>query len=206
MNTIRMHTSPVSPSKIICVGRNYVEHIAELHNEIPENMVVFVKPNSAIDSRLYASHRHEPLHYECELCFLVENGQYVAMGVGLDLTKRDLQSKLKNKGLPWERAKGFNGAALFSEFISIPADLELNDLSFELFINGSQIQAGDPSLMMYKPLQILNEVNTFMHMEDGDIVMTGTPKGVGLVQQGDHFLARLNYQGKTLIEKLWIAG
>lgn len=206
MNTICIHASLVSPSKIICVGRNYVEHIAELHNEIPENMVVFVKPNSALGSRLFATHGQESLHYECELCFLVENGQYVAIGVGLDLTKRDLQSKLKNKGLPWERAKGFDGAALFSEFISIPADLKLNDLSFGLFINGSQIQVGDPSLMMYKPQQILNEINTFMHMEDGDIVMTGTPKGVGSVQPGDHFLARLHYQGKTLIEKFWIAG
>lgn len=206
MNTIRMHASQISPSKIICVGRNYVEHIAELHNEVPENMVVFVKPNSAIGSCLHAFHGGEPLHYECELCFLVENGQYAALGVGLDLTKRDLQSKLKNKGLPWERAKGFDGAALFSEFISIPADLELNELSFELLINGTPIQAGDPSLMMYKPQQILNEINTFMHMDDGDVIMTGTPKGVGLVQPGDQFLARLRYQGKIWIEKLWIAG
>ncbi len=103
----------VTPSKIVCVGRNYVAHIEELGNEIPEQMVVFNKPNSAIGDTLYAN-LGEPLHYESELAFMVRAGQLAAVAFGLDLTRRELQSRLKHRGLPWERAKAFDGAALFS--------------------------------------------------------------------------------------------
>ncbi|MGL5358272.1 MAG: fumarylacetoacetate hydrolase family protein, partial [Shewanella sp.] len=109
----------IYPTKIVCIGRNYVDHIHELGNEIPEDMVVFVKPNSAITTQLHSQHQGEALHYEAELCFLFQGGRFSHVAVGLDLTKRALQNQLKAKGLPWERAKAFDGAALLSPFIAI---------------------------------------------------------------------------------------
>jgi len=193
----------ITPSKIVCVGRNYVAHIHELGNDIPEEMVVFVKPNSAISEVLHASHCGEALHYEGELSFLVEDGRFAALGFGLDLTKRELQGTLKSRGLPWERAKGFDGAALFSEFVKIPDSL--NDIHFELDINGQIIQSGNVQLMMYKPQKILNELASFMTLTDGDVVMTGTPKGVGRVNVGDKFTARIYHSGKVLVSAVWDA-
>jgi 2-keto-4-pentenoate hydratase/2-oxohepta-3-ene-1,7-dioic acid hydratase in catechol pathway len=174
----------VSPSKIICIGRNYAEHIDELGNEIPDDMVVFLKPNSAITTTL-CSHLGEPLHYEAELCFMVNNGQFSAVGVGLDMTKRELQTNLKTKGLPWERSKAFDGSALFSEFIAITADIK--DWCFQLTIDNAVTQLGHQQLMMYQPHAIYNAVSEFMSLNDGDIVMTGTPKGVGVVTENTTF-------------------
>ena len=120
MNTVVVGNRVVVPSKVVCVGRNYVAHIKELNNEIPEDMVLFIKPNSAISDVLKSFH-HEAIHYEAELCFLFEGGVFIAVGLGLDLTKRSLQSELKAKGLPWERAKAFDGSAVMSQFIPINA-------------------------------------------------------------------------------------
>ena len=190
MKSVDFDGKKIIPSKIICIGRNYVDHIAELGNEVPEEMVVFLKPNSAISTQLQSFHQ-EPLHYEAELCFLYQQdksqkdesqkesnqqGKYTAVAVGLDLTKRNLQAKLKAKGLPWERAKGFNGAAVFSDFVKI--DTIDTSLCLELIIDGNIIQVGGVELMMYKPDLILEQLSSFMTLEDGDIVMTVTPKGV----------------------------
>jgi 2-keto-4-pentenoate hydratase/2-oxohepta-3-ene-1,7-dioic acid hydratase in catechol pathway len=201
MNTVSFLDQVIAPSKIVCIGRNYVEHIHELGNEVPDDMVVFVKPNSAISKELRT--QHDPIHYEAELCFLVENGQFIAVGIGLDLTKRDLQSKLKLKGLPWERAKGFDGSVVFSDFI--PLTDAINQLSFELKINDSTTQQGNIGLMMYKPDIIKTEIQKFMSLVDGDIVMTGTPKGVGKVNQGDIFEARVLSEGNALVYQKWAA-
>ena len=109
MHSVKLASEEFTPSKIVCVGRNYAEHIAELNNETPTSMVLFVKPNSAISQQLHAEHNGEALHYETELCFLIKNKQLAGVGLGLDLTKRSLQSALKEKGLPWERAKAATG-------------------------------------------------------------------------------------------------
>lgn len=199
MNTLNFLNQIIKPSKVVCIGRNYVEHIQELGNEIPDEMVVFVKPNSAISEQVKT--QNEPIHYEAELSFLVDNGRFIGVGIGLDLTKRDLQTKLRNKGLPWERAKGFDGSAVFSSFVALPEQIEL--LSFELTINGESIQQGDISLMMYKPDVILHEVQQFMTLADGDIVMTGTPKGVGELKRRDMYKAEVRYQGQVIVSKEW---
>jgi 2-keto-4-pentenoate hydratase/2-oxohepta-3-ene-1,7-dioic acid hydratase in catechol pathway len=204
MKTVIIENQAVVPSKIICIGRNYVEHIAELGNEIPDEMVVFNKPNSAISTTL-ASHHHEQLHYEGELCFLVKNGKLSAVAFGLDLTKRNLQSKLKAKGLPWERAKAFNGAAVFSEFVKIDASNINEKLSIELTINEEVVQSGSVKLMMYQPAEILAELKTYTELNDNDIVMTGTPKGVGVINEGAHFKGRVFIGNKELISKCWTA-
>lgn len=136
MNSKRTAT----PTKVLCVGRNYVDHIEELNNAIPDSMVVFNKPSTSVTSSLSSFHQ-EALHYEAEICFIVENSQYSAVGLGLDLTKRELQSSLKAKGLPWERAKAFDGSAVLSRFVPID-NLDLSDLNLELFINCVRVQKG----------------------------------------------------------------
>ena len=134
MQSINVNGEKFYPSKIVCVGRNFVAHIEELGNEMPDQMVLFNKPNSAISDILRSQVDSEPLHYESELAFVVRDGQFCAVGFGLDLTKRTLQSGLKAKGLPWERAKSFDGAALFSDFVTPPE--KLDRLSLELTVDG----------------------------------------------------------------------
>ncbi|MPY24794.1 fumarylacetoacetate hydrolase family protein [Shewanella psychropiezotolerans] len=201
-NRVTVDKRVVRPSKVVCVGRNYVEHIKELNNEVPDEMVLFVKPNSAISTELVSFHQ-EAIHYEAELCFVVENGQFSAVGLGLDLTKRGLQSRLKAKGLPWERAKAFDGSVVFSEFVAIESVSE--SLTFELMINDVRIQVGTIALMLNKPEQILAEIQSFMSLIDGDIVMTGTPKGVGVVNRDDKFNAKLYDKELLLTQACWTA-
>ncbi len=202
MNTVTVDTKKIEPSKIICIGRNYVDHIAELNNEVPDEMVVFLKPNSAISTQLQSFHQ-EALHYEAELCFLYQQGKFSAVAVGLDLTKRTLQAKLKAKGLPWERSKAFNGSAVFSDFVAIN-DID-SSLSLTLTIDNNLTQAGGVELMMVKPDEILSQLQSFMDLEEGDVVMTGTPKGVGEIISGSQFVGEVICQGKTLVRSTWLA-
>ncbi|NQX88108.1 MAG: fumarylacetoacetate hydrolase family protein [Halioglobus sp.] len=203
MNHVIWDKKLITPSKIVCIGRNYVEHIHELGNTIPDEMVVFNKPNSAIGQSLLSCHK-ETLHFETELCFLVQQGDFVAAAIGLDLTKRALQSTLKQKGLPWERAKAFNGAAVFTEFTSIAADA-IPTLSFVLTLDGQIRQTANTELMMYKPDVIKQSLTDFMDLQDNDIVMTGTPKGVGKVNAGSEFTVQLFAHQQRLIKHTWHA-
>lgn len=208
----------VQPNKLICIGRNYVEHIRELGSEVPDEMVVFLKPSSAISDELLSFHQ-EPLHYEAELCYMVKGGKFVGVGLGLDLTKRDLQRKLKAKGLPWERSKAFDGAAVFSNFI-LDEQLANHPLCFTLHIDDELTQIGHTELMMYRPSQILENLQSFMKPEDGDVIMSGTPKGVGQVSSGATFALSLYHdipfasdeemansltRKKPIIKQSWLA-
>ncbi|MGF1871848.1 fumarylacetoacetate hydrolase family protein [Photobacterium indicum] len=203
MNQITLDGSSITPNKVVCVGRNYVEHIHELGNEVPNEMVLFVKPNSAISSSLLASHNGDELHYEGEISFLYQNGKFSAVAFGIDLTKRSVQNVLKSKSLPWERSKAFNGSAVFSEFVSLQPEASL--LGLTLSINNTLIQEGDTQLMLYKPDEILAEIQSFMALTDGDIVMTGTPKGVGKIIAGDVYIGTVTQNGKTLVSQQWTA-
>ncbi|MCG6202262.1 fumarylacetoacetate hydrolase family protein [Psychromonas antarctica] len=201
MQNIIVDGEIVSPSKVVCIGRNYVDHIKELNNEIPKQMVIFVKPNSAISSAIVCDQK-EAIHYESEISFVIDGGKISAVGFGLDLTKRALQTQLKNQGLPWERAKSFDKSAVFSEFVGFTGDIKA--LSLQLFINDILIQEGDVALMINKPLEIIDEVSTFMSFAAGDILMTGTPKGVGELFCGDRFMGRMYNGEQLIIEKCWI--
>ena len=203
MHSVRLGEKLITPSKLLCIGRNYVAHINELNNTIPEQMVVFNKPNSCITSTLSSFHQ-ERLHYEVEICFLIEEEQLSAVAIGFDLTKRDLQSELKSKGLPWERAKAFDGSAVFSRFIPLDG-IDINQLQIELFINSMRVQCGQVSQMIYSPETILADLKSYTQLYDGDVIMTGTPQGVGEIHMGDIFLSRLKLDGKTLIEAEWVA-
>ncbi len=198
MRQVKYNDKKVTPSKVVCVGRNYVAHIKELDNEIPNEMVLFNKPNSSISDKLFFA--SEDNHYEGEISFLIKDGKICAVGFGLDLTKRELQSKLKSKGLPWERAKSFDNSAVFSEFV----DIEDTDfLGLELYINDTLVQKGGVELMIYKPKTIIEEIKSFMTLDDFDIVMSGTPKGVGKYKKGDKFRAKIINNNKILISKDW---
>ena len=201
MHHVQFADARLAPSKIVCVGRNYAAHITELGNEVADEMVVFCKPNSAIGNELHAAHGGEALHYEGEIALLVRGGQVAGVGFGLDLTKRRLQSRLKSSGLPWERAKAFDGAALFSTFQPVAGDLAT--LSLELDVDGAPRQRGDVGLMLYPPDVILAELGRFMSLEYGDIVMTGTPAGVGELHPGERFHGRVLHNGKLLSECEW---
>lgn len=200
MNSVSKQGTNVIPSKVVCIGRNYVEHIEELGNEMPTEMVIFFKPNSSISHEFKINDKNS-IHYEGEISFLVNANKLVAVGFGLDLTKRDVQSRLKAKGLPWERAKAFKGSALFSEFVSFS---NINNLSLELHVNNKLIQKGGVDLMINRPNELLQEVMSFCDLEDNDILMSGTPKGVGEAKKGDKFSGFIYEKDKLLVKCEWI--
>ena len=203
MQSIVVNGEKLYPTKIVCVGRNYVAHIEELGNEMPDEMVLFNKPNSAISDILRSQVDGEVLHYESELSFVIKDRALHAVGFGLDLTKRELQSRLKAKGLPWERAKAFDGSVVFSEFVTLPGNLE--KLVLELQVDGSLRQSGGVELMIHKPRDILEEVNAFTSLEDGDVIMTGTPAGVGSIHTGERFEATVRAGRRALVRAAWVA-
>lgn len=203
MTTILVDNKKQKPSKVVCVGRNYAEHVKELNNTMPDQMVVFNKPSTSITNQLNSFHQ-EPLHYEGEICFSIKNGEIHSVGFGLNLTKRELQSQLKAKQLPWERAKAFDGSAVLSKFVSLKGG-NWQGLSLELLINGLRVQSGGVMNMMYTPDDILNEIKSYTTLNNGDVIMTGTPSGVGVVHEGDIFTARIKQYDQLLIETQWIA-
>jgi 2-keto-4-pentenoate hydratase/2-oxohepta-3-ene-1,7-dioic acid hydratase in catechol pathway len=199
MKSINYNNDTLSPSKVICIGRNYVEHIQELNNETPDSMVLFNKPNSAISNELF--YFSQDTRFEGEICFLIKNKQIAGVGFGLDLTKAELQNKMKSKGLPWERAKAFDGSAVLSEFV--PCDGDLSKLKMELYINDVLVQFANYDLMIYKPLTMLQEIQSFMSLEDGDVIMSGTPKGVNTYKIGDTFVGKIYLNNTLIVESIW---
>ena len=200
MKTVQYLSEQVAPSKVICVGRNYVAHIKELNNETPDSMVLFNKPNSAITNTL--EYIQEDCRFEGEICFLIKNKQIEGIGFGLDLTKAGLQNKMKEKGLPWERAKGFDKSAVLSKFVKFEGNIET--LEMKLFLNAKLVQHATYDLMIYKPSEILKEIETFMSLEDGDIIMSGTPKGVATYKRQDVFLATIYIEDKLVLRKEFV--
>ena len=185
--------------KIICIGRNYTKHIEELQNERPDEPVVFMKPDSAI---LLKQHPFvipefsEDIHHELEVIVKINKvGKYIEpkfahkyydeIGVGIDFTARDLQQKLKDKGLPWEKAKAFDGSAVIGDFVSKSDFKSLDNLNFELTNNGITVQKGNTSFMLWKIDELIAYVSQFFTLKIGDIIFTGTPEGVAVVRPED---------------------
>ncbi len=193
--------------KIICIGRNYAEHAKELGNEIPESPVIFMKPDTAVlkkGSDFYIPEFSNDVHYELELVLKISKGgkyiqeenadkYYDEIGLGIDFTARDLQSELKGKGLPWELAKGFDGSAVLSEFYK-KEDFDMKNINFSLMKNKEQVQNGNTSLMIFSPEKIIAFVSQYFTLRVGDLIFTGTPKGVGKVSENDFLEAFLEDQ------------
>lgn len=191
--------------KIICIGRNYTAHINELENEKPEEPVVFIKPDSSVlpkQQDFYIPEFSNDVHYEVEVLVKIKKvGKHISkefaptyydeVGLGIDFTARDLQSKLKEKGLPWEKAKGFDGAAVIGEWLPKTDFEDINDLNFKLVKNNEIVQEGNTSLMLWKIDEIIAYVSTFFMLKKGDIIFTGTPAGVGKISPNDYLSGSL---------------
>ncbi|WP_110670419.1 fumarylacetoacetate hydrolase family protein [Salinicola halophilus] len=179
--------------KILCVGRNYAEHAKELDNPVPSAPLLFIKPATSaveLETPIAAQFDHGEVHFETELALLVGerlsrvSGEQalagiVGGGLALDLTLRDVQSALKEKGHPWERAKGFDGACPLSRFVPVPAGIDWRALGFRLDIDGKRQQTGDTGDMLFDIPALLEEMTRTFTLEPGDVVLTGTPSGVG---------------------------
>jgi 2-keto-4-pentenoate hydratase/2-oxohepta-3-ene-1,7-dioic acid hydratase in catechol pathway len=189
--------------KIICVGRNYAEHIKELNNEQPDDPVIFLKPETAIPLKnepFFYPDFSSDVHYEVEILVKINrvgknidekfaHKYYDELGIGVDFTARDVQSTLKAKGLPWELAKGFNGSAPISGFVPKTDFANLQDINFRLDVNGETKQLGNTGMMLFKIDYLISFVSRYFLLQQGDILFTGTPKGVGPVTVGDRLTA-----------------
>jgi 2-keto-4-pentenoate hydratase/2-oxohepta-3-ene-1,7-dioic acid hydratase in catechol pathway len=185
--------------KIICIGRNYSKHIEELQNEKPEEPVVFLKPDTAVVQKQFPfvlPEFSDDVHHEVEILVKINKvGKYIdpkfahkyydEIGLGIDFTARDVQAGLKAKGLPWEKAKAFDGSAVVGNFISKETFANLNDINFELHSNGTVVQKGNTQQMLWKIDELVAYVSQYFTLRTGDIIFTGTPEGVAKVNQGD---------------------
>jgi acylpyruvate hydrolase len=200
--------------KIICIGRNYVAHARELDNEVPTEPVFFMKPDSALvigNRPFFYPDFSSLVHYELEVVLRIDRlGRSIEekyacryfneIALGVDFTARDLQNRVKEKGLPWEIAKGFDYSAPVSEFFPVSELGDIHRLSFRLDLNGKTVQEGNTSLMIFSFEKILAYVSRFMTLKTGDLVFTGTPAGVGPVAVNDRLEAYL--EGKKVMDFL----
>lgn len=197
--------------KIICIGRNYTKHIEELQNEKPTEPVIFLKPDSAILAKkmpFFIPAFAEGIHYEVEILVKINKvGKHIEqkfahkyyddIGLGIDFTERTLQSKLKAKGLPWEKAKAFDGSAVIGDFYP-KTDFDLSGIKFQLIINGKTVQDGNSKFMLWQIDELISYVSQFFTLKKGDVIFTGTPAGVGQVHPDDILVGVL--EGNTAFE------
>ena len=185
--------------KLICIGRNYTEHIKELENEKPTDPVVFLKPDTSILLKkmpFFIPEFSNDVHHEVEVLVKIKKvGKYIdkkfahkyydEIGLGVDFTARDLQAKLKAKGLPWEKAKAFDGAAVIGNWLPKTKFTDVNNINFSLEKNGELVQEGNTQLMLWKIDELIEYVSKYFTLKIGDIIFTGTPAGVGKVFAND---------------------
>ena len=185
--------------KIICIGRNYADHIKELDNAKPTDPVIFLKPDTAIllkKQPFFIPDFSNEVHHEVELLVRINkigkhidrkfaHKYYDEIGLGIDFTARDLQADLKEKGLPWEKAKAFDGSAVIGKFIEKEQFKDVNNINFSLKRNGNTVQNGNSMLMMWKIDALIEYISKYFTLKIGDIIFTGTPAGVGKVETND---------------------
>jgi 5-carboxymethyl-2-hydroxymuconate isomerase len=208
MKTVRISETDIeyNVGKILCIGRNYVDHIKELGNDAPERPVVFMKPSSCIikaGEQIVIPSYSSDCHHEAELAVLIGRegkdilaahaDDYIAgYGVAIDLTLRDVQNELKKKGLPWDIAKGFDTACPLSEFVSSNKVVDPQDLQIKLSVNGTTRQDASTALMINTVSSLIGYLSTVFTLEPGDIILTGTPAGVGPISSGDQLVAEIS--------------
>ncbi|WP_320018133.1 fumarylacetoacetate hydrolase family protein [Labilibaculum manganireducens] len=198
--------------KILAIGRNYENHAKELNNPVPEEPVVFSMPDSALlknNNDFYYPDFSKDIHHEVEvvvkICRVGKNiplefahRYYDEIGLGIDFTARDIQAECKKKGLPWEKAKAFDGAAPISKFISKDKFRDVNQLNFHLDINGNRVQTGNTSNMIFSIDYLISYLSQYFTLKIGDLIYTGTPEGVGPVKIGDHLIAEM--EGEKMMD------
>ena len=195
--------------KIVCVGRNYTDHIAELQNERPNDPVLFIKPDTSIlqkNQPFFIPHFSQDIHHEVEVIIKIKRiGKHIAsqfahkyydeIGLGIDFTARSLQAELKSKGLPWEKAKAFDGSCLIGDWYDKKVFSDLNALPFSLLKNGKTVQEGSTAQMLWKIDELISYCSSFFTLKIGDVIFTGTPAGVGSISTNDELEGILD--GKT---------
>ena len=200
--------------KIFCVGRNYAAHAQELGNAIPDEPVIFMKPKSALlqsHTPFYYPEFTNELHYECELVLRVsKNGKYIqdkfaskyydAITTGIDFTARDIQNELKEKGLPWERAKAWDNSAVIGKWIPLANIKDRNNINFTMFKNNEMVQQGNSKNMIHDFDYIISYISNFFSVNIGDLIFTGTPAGVGEVVVGDELEGRIDEESLFKLE------
>lgn len=190
--------------KIICIGLNYKDHIEEMHHEFPQNPVFFLKPDSSLlkNKDFWLPNFSNDIQYELELIFRIGKlgkcvqkkfaHRYIdGIGLGIDVTARDLQKECKDAGRPWEIAKAFDSSAIISDFLPLDGFANIDNINFKLLKNGNEVQMGNSSNMVFSIYDIIEYVSRFMTIKIGDIIFTGTPRGVGKLNVGDHLNAFL---------------
>lgn len=207
MTTVRMLTGQeFQVGKILCIGRNYVDHIHELGNELPAAPVIFSKPSTSIignDEQIVIPAYSRDCHHEAELALLIGKcgkdieeshalAYVVGYGVAIDLTLRDVQAELKKKGLPWDVAKGFDTACPLSDFAPASGVTDPQQLQIRLSVNGKVRQDGSTGLMIHSVAKLISYLSTIFTLEPGDIILTGTPAGVGSIVSGDELVAEIS--------------
>lgn len=185
--------------KFICIGRNYADHAKELNNAVPTEPVIFFKPETALlinKQPFFYPEFSKDIHYECEIVVRINrlgkniqkqfaHRYYDEIGLGIDFTARDLQNHLKEKGLPWEKAKGFDGSAVLGKFVPVSSLKNKDNIEFQLLKNGSIVQCGFSKDMIFDIDSIIEHVSQFVTLKIGDVIFTGTPAGVGPIAIGD---------------------
>jgi len=196
---LRIDQTLFQPGRVFCIGRNYVEHIRELNNELPQKPVIFMKPGTCLvppGSDVSKPRHGIELHHETEIVVLIgkrgrattsqEARSFIAgLTIGLDLTLRDVQNELKKKGLPWELAKAFEQSAPIGLFKPYDGSFRLDDISFSASVNGEVRQQGNSNLMIFSIERLVTELSTIWELRPGDLIFTGTPAGVGPLEPGD---------------------
>jgi len=191
--------------KIVCIGRNYAQHAKELHNEVPEKPLFFVKPDTALlteNKPFYFPEFSKNIRYECELVYKINkvgknisekfaSKYYTQIGLGIDFTAQDLQEDCKEKRYPWEIAKGFDSSAVVSNFIPLTSLQQPENINFHLELNGTTVQIGKTEEMLFPIDKFLAYVSQFMTLKTGDLIFTGTPAGVGSIKIGDRLVGFL---------------
>jgi acylpyruvate hydrolase len=198
--------------KIICIGRNYAEHAKELNNPLPSEPLFFIKPDSAIirnDEPFYLPDFSDDIHYEAEIYVRIHKkgknvqakyavSYYKEIGIAIDMTARDIQQQCKDKGLPWEKAKAFDGSAPMSDGILLTEFSDIQDIHFELWKNGALVQRGWTGDMIFTVDRIIEEATKYFTLKIGDVIFTGTPAGVGKLNAGDRLQAFI--EGKKMMD------
>jgi len=206
VNRVKLDGTPITPSKIVCVGKNYVKHIQEMGGSKPlAEPTIFMKPNSSIafdPGEISVPVAHGQLHHEVELCFLISKlaccvdesrvmDHILGWGIGIDFTLREIQSKAKKSGGPWTISKCFDNAAVFGAFTAASGNLDPKNLKIVLSVNGEVRQSSNTENMIFSPSEVVAYMSRFITLEEGDIVMMGTPEGVGEVVDGDRLEASI---------------
>jgi 2-keto-4-pentenoate hydratase/2-oxohepta-3-ene-1,7-dioic acid hydratase in catechol pathway len=199
--------------KILCIGRNYVDHIKELGNEMPDRPIIFMKPASSVigeGEQIVIPPYSSDCHHEAELALLIGTGgkniapgeamgHVAGYGVAIDLTLRDVQAEQKKKGLPWEIAKGFDTACPLSSFVPAASVTDPQDLRITLSVNGAPRQDGSTALMIHRMPELISYLSSIFTLEPGDLILTGTPAGVGPIKSGDLVVAEIAQVGKIVV-------